>query len=136
MADAPLTKATVTIPGGLIISLEGPSSEEVMKMLQTIVGQFQSAGPVRKNSRQGKHVYNPDVEQEVIDYASDKPKGFLFGDMRAWLRRAEPLVRMALDVCLHKGSIVIADHRYRDGRFGPFKMLYGHPKFFEKGKQS
>lgn len=136
MTDAPLTKATVTIPGGLIISLEGPSSEEVMKMLDVIIQRFPGAASAptkRRNSRQGKHVYNPEIEQEIVRYSEGNPDGFLFGDMRAHLQRAEPLVRMALDNCLAKGNIVVANDHYREGRFGPFTVLYSHINH-KKGK--
>lgn len=138
MADTVLTKATVTTPGGLTVSLEG-LPDDVLKMLEAIIRQFPGTASVpvkRRNSRQGKHVYNPEVEQEIMDYADGKPDGFLFGDMRAHLQRAEPLVRRALDSCVQKGGIVIANDHYREGRYGPFTVLYAHFKFHQKGKQA
>ena len=124
-----LTKATVTIPGGLIVSLEGPSADEVLKMLETIIWQFQGAAPVTKKSRQGVHVYNAAIEQEIVDWAEDKASGFLFSELRKALHRAEPAVRMALDTCLQKGSIVLVNARHRSGVRGPYTKLYKHSRY-------
>lgn len=135
MADTPLARATVNVPGGLVISLESPSVDDVLKMAEVIIRQLQgtlaSETSKRRISRQGKHVYNVAVEQEIITFAEGKPDGFIVSDTRV-LHRAEPLVRMALDRLVQDGLIAVLDHQYRKGKFGPFTKLYCHPKF-EKG---
>lgn len=130
MTEPLLTKATVTIPGGLIISLEGPSADDVLKMLETIVRQCQGADHRgHKKSRQGVHVYNADIEKEIVDFAVPKAEGFTFYELRNAIHRAEPAVRMALDTCLQQKKILIANARYRSSKRGRYTVLYKHNRY-------
>lgn len=130
------TKATAEIAGGLTVSVAGKSSDEVLRMLSSVVKQFKTDTPApvkRKRSRKGKHKHTSAVDAEIEAFAENNPIGFRVSDLRDALARAEKTVRFGLQRAVHKGVVVIADYRWRKRNIGKFTKLYKHSKFQTKG---